>query len=114
MWVTGTDIRHNAPMNNFSGIDAVLMPWAAARGLHVYTGHKQNLVRSVTVYVWQGPRHESLGHIWLDPPNELGLVGLHAALGAFRLDEAVQPPQLATALDAACARLAEHKICVEA
>ena len=101
-------------MGDFRNIDPVLMPWAEARGLHVYTGHRQNAVRSLTVYVWLGARHESLGHIWLDAPNELGLVGVHAAQDAFRLDEAVAPGQLAAALDAACGRLAEHKRRVEA
>ena len=56
-------------MKEFAAVDPVLMPWAEARGLHVYTGHKQNVVRSLTVYVWQGARHDSLGHIWLDAPN---------------------------------------------
>ena len=101
-------------MKEFAAVDPVLMPWAEARGLHVYTGHKQNVVRSLTVYVWQGARHDSLGHIWLDAPNELGLVGLHAAHGAFRFDEAVAPAQLAKALDAAYQRLAEHHKRVEA
>ena len=96
-------------MNGYSKIDPILMPWAAARGLHVYVGHKQNVVRSVTVYVWQGTRHDSTGHIWLDPPNELGLVGLHAAHRSFCFDEAVPLAQLASALDAACDRLAEYK-----
>jgi hypothetical protein len=96
-------------MNGFNDIDTILMPWAEALGLHVYTGHRQNIVRSVTIYAWQGVRHESLGHVWLDPPNALGLVGLHAAHGGFRLDEAVPLDQLKPALDAACNRLAEHK-----
>ncbi|HEX3483462.1 MAG TPA: hypothetical protein VHT51_00285 [Micropepsaceae bacterium] len=93
-------------MSDFSQIDAILMPWAEKRGLHVYTGHRQNVVRSVTIYVWIGTRHDSTGHIWLDRPNELGLVGLHAAHRGFRLDEAVPLSGLETALDAACARLA--------
>jgi hypothetical protein len=96
-------------MNDYGAIDPILMPWAAARGLHVYTGHKQNVVRSVTVYVWIGSRHDSTGHIWLDPPNELGLVGLHAAHRSFRFDEAVPLAGLVSALDAACERLAEYK-----
>jgi hypothetical protein len=93
-------------MSDYSEIDAILMPWADARGLHVYIGHRQNVVRSVTIYVWAGPRHESTGHIWLDPPNELGLVGLHAGNRGFRLDEAVPLPNLEAALDTACERLA--------
>ena len=92
-------------MNDYSAIDPILMPWASARGLHVYTGHRQNVVRSVTVYVWIGSRHESTGHLWIDTPNELGLVGLHAAHRGFRIDEAVPLPGLAEALEAACARL---------
>lgn len=101
-------------MDDFQAIDPILMPWAEMRGLHVYTGHRQNVVRSVTVYIWIGTRHDSTGHIWLDPPNELGLVGVHAAQGAFRLDEAVPLSDLRTALDAACDRLAEHRARVEA
>ena len=101
-------------MEDFRDIDPILMPWAEARGLHVYTGHKQNVVRSLTVYVWLGARHESLGHIWLEAPNELGLAGIHAAQDTFRLDEAVPPGQLAAALDRACERLAEHKRRIEA
>ena len=101
-------------MNDFHEIDAVLMPWAERRGLHVYTGHRQNVVRSVTIYVWIGTRHDSTGHIWLDPPNELGLVGLHAAHRGFRLDEAVPVGGLEAALDAAAARLAEHQRLAEA
>ncbi len=96
-------------MSDFAPIDAVLMPWAQARGLHVYTGHKQNVVRSVTLYVWMGAKHDSIGHIWLDPPNELGLVGLHAALGSYREHEAVPPEQLSSALDAVWERLTAHK-----
>ena len=101
-------------MSDYSQIDAILMPWAQARGLHVYTGHRQNVVRSVTVYVWIGTRHDSTGHIWLDPPNDLGLVGLHAAQGSFRLDETVPVCELAAVLDAACDRLAEYRAHVEA
>jgi hypothetical protein len=93
-------------MNDYSGIDPTLMGWAESHGLHVYTGNRQNVVRSVTVYVWAGARHESTGHIWLDPPNELGLVGLHAANRGFRLDDAVPLSGLEAALDAVWERLA--------
>ena len=95
-------------MNDYSSIDPILTRWAEARGLHVYTGHRQNVVRSVTLYVWMGTRHESTGHIWLDPPNEMGLVGLHAAHRGFRFDEAVPLAGLAPALDAAAERLASE------
>ena len=95
-------------MSDFRGIDTILMAWAEKHGLHVYTGNRQNIVRSVTIYVWAGARHESTGHIWLDPPNELGLVGLHAANRGFRLDEATPLAGLEAALDAACERLAEQ------
>jgi hypothetical protein len=101
-------------MGDYTEIDAVLRSWADARGLHVYTGHKQNNVRSVTVYVWIGDRHESTGHIWLDPLNELGLVGVHAAAGSFRFDDAVPPERLSSALDDAADRLANHKQRVDA
>jgi hypothetical protein len=90
------------------------MPWAEKRGLHVYTGHRQNVVRSVTIYVWVGARHDSTGHLWLDPPNELGLVGLHAAHEGFRLDEAVPLAQLGQALDAASDRLTAQRGLAEA
>jgi len=96
-------------MRGYKTIDPILCAWAEARGLHVYTGHKQNIVRSMTIYLWIGARHESTGHIWLDPPNELGLVGVHAAAGSFRFDDAVSPEKLTDALDAASDRLAEHK-----
>jgi hypothetical protein len=96
-------------MGDYATIDPILNSWAEARGLHVYTGHKQNHVRSMTVYLWIGARHESTGHIWIDPPNELGLVGLHAAGGAFRFDDAVAPERLASALDAVSERLFEHR-----
>ena len=96
-------------MSDYSAIDSILMPWAERRGLHVYTGHRQNIVRSVTVYVWMGSRHESTGHIWIDPPNEMGLVGIHASSGLFRLSEAVPLSDLAQALDAACEELAAQK-----
>jgi hypothetical protein len=101
-------------MSDFRAIDPVLTKWAEARGLHVYTGHKQNMVRSVTIYVWIGSRHESTGHIWLDPPNELGLVGLHAAHRAFRIDEAVPPAELDAALDRMADDLAKHRALTEA
>ena len=93
-------------MSDYAAIDSILMPWAQARGLHVYTGNPQNVVRSITIYVWNGARHDSTGHIWLDSPNELGLVGLHAANLSFRVDEAVPLSMLEAALDAVCARLA--------
>lgn len=96
-------------MGDYKAIDPILSAWADARGLHVYTGHKQNDVRSMTVYLWIGARHESTGHIWLDPPNELGLVGLHAAAGSFRSDDAVPSDRLAAALDAVSDRLADYK-----
>lgn len=96
-------------MGDFSVIDAILIPWARAHGLHVYTGHKQNVVRSMTLYVWMGERHDSIGHIWLDPPNELGLIGVHAALDHYREDEAVPLEELEPALNAAWDRLAAHK-----
>lgn len=101
-------------MSDYSTIDPILMPWAEARGLHVYTGHRQNVVRSVTIYVWIGTRHDSTGHIWLDPPNELGLVGLHAAHRGYRFDEAVPLGDLTAALDAACDRLAAQNRLAEA
>ena len=96
-------------MGDYKAIDPVLHSWADARGLHVYAGHKQNEVRSVTVYLWIGDRHESTGHIWLDPINELGLVGVHAAAGSFRYDDAVPLEHLSSTLDAVSERLAEHK-----
>src|ERR1051325_10312171 len=101
-------------MNDYSAIDPILLPWAEARGLHVYTGHRQNVVRSVTIYVWIGSRHESTGHIWLDPPNELGLVGVHAAHRGSRIDEAVPLSGLRAALDSVSDRLAAHKRLAEA
>jgi hypothetical protein len=101
-------------MGDYTMIDPILREWADARGLHVYTGHKQNDVRSMTVYLWIGARHESTGHIWLDPPNELGLVGVHAAAGSFRFDDAVSPERLSAALDAVSDRLADHKQRVDA
>jgi hypothetical protein len=101
-------------MTDYAAVDAVLFPWAEARGLHVYTGHCQNVVRSVTIYVWIGARHESTGHIWLDSPNELGLIGLHAAHRDFRIDEAVALSSLAGALDSVSDRLAAHKRLAEA
>jgi len=100
-------------MSDYSRIDPILMPWAERRGLHVYTGHKQNVVRSVTVYVWIGARHDSTGHIWLDPPNELGLVGLHAAHRDYRFDEAVPLNGLEAALEHACERLAARNSLAE-
>jgi hypothetical protein len=96
-------------MTGYAEIDAVLAPWAERRGLHVYTGHRQNVVRSVTIYVWIGSRHESTGHVWIDPINEMGLVGIHAAAGNFRFDDAVPLAALTGALDAACEKLAAHK-----
>ena len=96
-------------MIGYAEIDAILMPWAERRGLHVYTGHRQNVVRSVTVNVWNGTRHESKGHVWIDGLNELGLAGIHAAAGNFRFDDAVPLAELAAALDAACEKLAAHK-----
>jgi len=101
-------------MGDYKAIDPVLRSWAEARGLHVYTGHKQNEVRSVTIYLWLGDRHESTGHIWVDPVNELGLVGVHAAAGTFRFDDAVPPEQLSSALDAVSEQLAEHRRRMEA
>jgi hypothetical protein len=101
-------------MDDFRGIDPTLTKWAQARGLHVYTGHKHNIVRSVTVYVWIGSRHESTGHIWLDPVNELGLVGLHAGHRGFRIDEAVPPADLAAALSRMAEALARHHALSEA
>ena len=101
-------------MSDYSTVDPILMPWAQKRGLHVYTGHRQNVVRSVTIYVWLGSRHDSTGYIWLDPPNELGLIGLHAAHRGFRLDEAVALNGLESALDAACERLAAQSSLAQA
>ena len=101
-------------MGDYKAIDPILFTWAEARGLHVYTGHKQNDVRSMTIYLWIGARHESTGHIWLDPENELGLVGVHAASGSFRFDDAVQPETLAFTLDGLHDRLAENRRRVEA
>jgi hypothetical protein len=101
-------------MSDYTGIDPVLMSWAERRGLHVYTGHRQNVVRSITIYIWNGSRHDSTGHIWLEPPNELGLIGLHAANRGFRLDEAVALIGLEAALDAACERLAAQTKLAEA
>ena len=101
-------------MADYKTIDPILREWADARGLHVYIGHKQNVVRSMTVYLWIGARHESTGHIWLDPPNELGLVGLHAAAGSFRFDDAVPPAGLSAALDAVSDRLFDYKQRVDA
>jgi hypothetical protein len=96
-------------MGSYETIDPILWAWADARGLHVYAGHKQNDVRSITVYLWMGDKHESTGHIWFDPPNELGLVGVHAAAGSFRFDDAVAPERLPDALDALDERLMERK-----
>jgi len=98
-----------ARMGDFKTIDPIIHAWAEGRGLHVYTGHKQNTVRSMTVYIWIGQRHESTGHIWLDPPNELGLVGIHSAAGSFRFDDAVSLERLSTSLDDLYDRLAENK-----
>jgi hypothetical protein len=106
--------RQDHRMGGYKAIDPILLAWAEARGLHVYSGHKQNDVRSMTIYLWIGARHESSGHIWLDPPNELGLVGMHAAAGSFRFDDAVQPEKLSSALDALYERLAENKRRVDA
>jgi hypothetical protein len=96
-------------MTGYAEIDGVLMPWAERRGLHVYVGHRQNVVRSITIYVWMGPRHESTGHVWIDPINEMALIGIHAAAGNFRFDDAVPLAGLTSALDAACEKLAERK-----
>jgi hypothetical protein len=100
-------------MGGYKTIDPILFAWAEARGLHVYTGHKQNDVRSMTIYLWIGARHESTGHIWLDPPNELGLVGVHAAERAFRFDDAVAPERLSSALDDLYDRLVENRRRIE-
>ena len=97
-------------MDSFGAIDAVLLPWAQTRGLHVYKGHVQNPVRSVTMYVWIGARHESTGHLWLDAPSDLGLVGLHAAYRHFRMDEAVPPGDLDAALEKAENALMAQKL----
>ena len=96
-------------MTGYAKIDSVLMPWAERRGLHVYVGHRQNVVRSVTIYVWMGSRHESTGHVWADPINEMALIGIHAAAGTFRFDDAVPLAKLTDALDGACEKLAAHK-----
>ena len=96
-------------MAGYAEVDSVLMPWAERRGLHVYVGHRQNLVRSVTIYVWMGSRHESTGHVWIDPINEMALIGVHAAAPSFRFDDAVPLAKLTDALEAACDKLAAHK-----
>jgi hypothetical protein len=96
-------------MGTYSSLDPILSAWAEARGLHVYTGHKHNEVRSITVYLWIGDRHESTGHVLVDPLNELGLVGVHAAAGSLRFDDAAPPEKLPDMLDAATERLLERK-----
>src|SRR5260221_6778119 len=96
-------------MTGYAEIDGVLMPWADRRGLHVYVASGRTVLRSVTIYVWMGSRHESTGHIWIDPINEMALVGVHAAAGNFRFDDAVPPAGLALALDAACEKLAAQQ-----
>lgn len=96
-------------MTGYAEIDGLLVPWAESGGLHVYAGHRQNVVRSVTIYVWMGSRHVSTGHVWIDPINEMGLIGIHAAAGNFRFDDAVPLVGLVLALDAACEKLAAHE-----
>jgi hypothetical protein len=67
-------------MNDYSAIDPYLVALGPKpRGCTSTPATGKNVVRSVTIYVWMDTRHESTGHIWLDPPNDLGLVGVHAA-----------------------------------
>lgn len=66
-------------MKDYSAIDAVLMPWAKTHELHVYARDRDEPLRSIIVYYWKGPHHESAGHMWLEGPDRDGIVTVHGA-----------------------------------
>ena len=66
-------------MTSYTAIDAILMPWAKKHELHVYAREREQPLRSIIVYYWAGPRHESAGHMWLEGPDRDGLITVHGA-----------------------------------
>jgi hypothetical protein len=66
-------------MASYAAVDAVLMPWAAGHELHVYARERETPLRSIIVYYWKGPKHESAGHMWLEGPDRDGQMTIHGA-----------------------------------
>ena len=59
---------------NYEVLDTVLLPWASRHGLHVYTSHRDQDVRSVDIVSPDAKRFQ----IWLDPPDSDGKTAVHA------------------------------------
>ena len=58
---------------SYSSIDPIINNWVDANGLHLYKEYKDIEVRSVDVVNADGQRCQ----IWIDKPNDAGLIGVH-------------------------------------
>ncbi len=58
---------------SYEKIDSYLMQWANRNRLYLYKEYKEIQVRSVEIADKGGRRSQ----IWIDPPDEDGLVGVH-------------------------------------
>jgi len=88
---------------SYKKIDPILQQWAKANGLHIYKEYQEGEVRSAERR--SGPR--SGWQIWVDKPNQDGLIGVHvwdftkAKRGGRRLDFLVSSIDLREYLNSA-------------
>ncbi len=59
---------------SFQAVDSILGTWARKHGLSIATVYRDEEVRSIELVDRRGDRYQ----IWIDPPDALGLVGIHA------------------------------------
>ena len=86
-------------MVDYTAVDAILMPWARTHELHVYAREREAPLRSIIVYYWAGPRHESAGHMWLEGPDKDGLVTVHGAAPDWHQTKTAPVDKLEAALE---------------
>lgn len=79
----------------YQTVDRVLMPWAKRHGIHVYTTHRDDPVRSMFVVDLSGAQR----HLYLDPPNESGLVTLRGIAPSMKEERQVTLADLERALE---------------
>jgi hypothetical protein len=81
---------------SYASLDPTIKNWATAHSLTIFTVYKDVEVRSVELINPRGKRCQ----IWVDPPDALGRVGVHAwDYRKMTRDSVVQMSELSTSLE---------------
>jgi hypothetical protein len=96
-------------IDNYVAADFFLLPWARENGLVVSTLYRDEIVRSIAVnsVLNREPKGQK-AQLWITPPDHLGNLEVHVAVGTWHHSVETTLNRLCDALSSELLLLKEH------